>query len=87
MDKINACVGDVAAIANSAESRDLAEARRRIELLFADNDTQTGGHFGVAQKVRDRLGRALNNNHRPAAKQFLGELISWLDREHLGHGG
>jgi hypothetical protein len=76
MDKITACVADLAAIADSVESRDLAEAKRRIELLFTD--AATGGH----QRLRDQLGRALSSNHGRAAKQFLGELIGWLDREH-----
>jgi hypothetical protein len=41
LDKIRACVADVAAIAKTAESRDLAEGKRRIELLFADADQAT----------------------------------------------
>ena len=84
MDKIRACVGDLLAMANTVESQDLAQAKHRVELLFTDADRQTGGHFGVARKLRDQLGGALNINQGPATKQFLNELIFWLDREHLG---
>jgi hypothetical protein len=85
MDKVRTCVADLAAIANSAESRDLSEAKRRIELLFADADTQAGDHFGVAKKLRDQLAQAINQSHGHTAKRFLDELITWLDR-HLGRG-
>jgi hypothetical protein len=87
MDKITVCVADLAAIADSVEARDLAEAKRRIELLFTEAATLAGGHFALAQRLRDQLGRVLTTNHGPAAKQFLAELISWLDREHRGSGG
>ncbi len=86
MDKIRACVADVAAIAKTAESRDLAEGKRRIELLFADADTQAGDHVAVAKKLRDQLAQALDQSHGHTAKRFLDELITWLDREHLGRG-
>jgi hypothetical protein len=86
LDKIRACVADVAAIAKTAESRDLAEGKRRIELLFTDADTQKAGHFDVAKKLRDQLAQAINQSHGHTAKRFLDELITWLDREHLGRG-
>jgi hypothetical protein len=40
MDKIRACVGDVVAIASSVAWHDLSEAKRRLELLFADAERQ-----------------------------------------------
>jgi hypothetical protein len=87
MDKIKACVADVAAVAKSVESRDLAEAKPLMELLFADANTQIdGGHFSVAKKPRDHLAQAFNQSDGPTAKRFLDELIAWLDREHLGRG-
>jgi hypothetical protein len=79
MDKIATCVADLLAMATTVGSQDLAQAKLRVELLFTDADRQTGGHFGVAQKLRDHLGRALNMNHGPVTKQFLNELIFWLD--------
>jgi hypothetical protein len=60
MDKITACVADLLAMADTVESQDLSQAKHRIELVFTDADKQTGGHFGVAQNLRDQLGRALN---------------------------
>jgi len=78
MDKIEACVGDLVTIAKSVASQDLSQAKRRLELLFADT-----GSFGTVQKVRDQLAQALNQSHSPNEKRFLGELITWLDREHL----
>jgi hypothetical protein len=82
LDKIRACVADVAAIAKTAESRDLAEGK----LLFAAADTQAGDHVAVAKKLRDQLAQALDQSHGHTAKRFLDELITWLDREHLGRG-
>ena len=86
MDKITACVADLLAMADTVELQDLSQAKHRIALVFTDADKQTGGHFGVAQNLRDQLGRALNINQGAASKQFLDELIFWLDREHLGRG-
>jgi hypothetical protein len=86
MDKIRACVSDVVAIATTAASRDLCQTKRRLELLFADAERQPGGHLRTAQNVRDQLAQALNQSHGPTAKRFLDELITWLDREHLGRG-
>jgi hypothetical protein len=84
MENIEQCVQDVLVIAIAFGGHDLAEAKRRIEILFVGADDQAGGHFALAQRLRDRLGLALNDSHRPAAKQFLLQLIGWLDREHLG---
>ena len=84
MDKIEQCVQDVMVIATAFGGHDVAEAKRRIEILFAADDEQAGKHFVVARRLRDRLGLALDDCNRPAAKQFLGQLIAWLDREHLG---
>jgi hypothetical protein len=84
LDKIDACVADIVAIADAIGSQDLAQAKIRIELLFADAEQQASGHFTVAERLRGRIGLALNDSRRPAAKQFLLQLIAWLDREHLG---
>jgi hypothetical protein len=81
MNKIEACVGDLVTIAKSVASQDLSQAKRRLELLFAD--AGTGGSFGIVQKARDQLAQALNQSHGPNEKRFLSELIAWLDREHL----
>ena len=86
MDKIKACVSDVVAIANSVAAQDLSQAKRRVELLFADVGCRAGGSSGTVQSVRDQLADALNQSRGPTAKQFLDELITWLDREHLGRG-
>ena len=83
MEKIEQCVQDVLVIATAFGGHDLAEAKRRIEILFVGADEQAGGHFALAQRLRDRLGLVLKDGHRPAAKQFLDQLITWLDREHL----
>ncbi len=84
MDKIEACVSDVAAIANTVTSQDLCQTKRRLELLFADVGCRAGASSGTVQNVRDQLAQALDQSHSPTAKRFLDELITWLDREHLG---
>ena len=84
MDKVRACVSDVVAIADSVASHDLSQAKRRLELLFADAGSQTGESSGTAQNVRDQLAQSRNQSHGPTSKRFLDELITWLDREHLG---
>jgi ABC-type hemin transport system ATPase subunit len=86
MEKIRACVSDVLAIANSVAAQDLSQAKRRLELLFADVGCRAGASSGTVQNVRDQLARALDQSHSPTAKRFLDELIAWLDREHLGRG-
>jgi hypothetical protein len=40
MEKIEQCVQDVMVIATAFGGHDLAEAKRRIEILFADADEQ-----------------------------------------------
>jgi hypothetical protein len=84
MDKIEQCVRDVMAIATAFGGHDLTEATRRIEILFADASEQAGGHFAVAQRLRDQLGLALNDTNSPARKQFLNDVIAWLERRRLG---
>lgn len=84
MDKIEACVSDVAAIANAVTSQDLCQTKRRLELLFADVGYRAGGSSGTVQNVRDQLVQALDQSHSPTAKRFLDELITRLDCEHLG---
>jgi hypothetical protein len=84
MDKIEQCLHDVIAIATAFGGHDLAEARLWIETLFADTDKQKGGHFVVAQGLRDQLALALNNTKGPAGRQSLCAIIDWLQRHHLG---
>ena len=60
MEKIEQSVQDVMVIATAFGGHDLAEARRRIEILFADADEQAGGHFAVVERLRDRLGLVLH---------------------------
>jgi hypothetical protein len=86
MDKMKACVSDVLATANSVAWQDLSQAKRRLELLFADAGSQPGGSFGTVQNTRDQLTQSLTQSHGHTAKRFLDELITWLDREHLGRG-
>jgi hypothetical protein len=83
MDEIEQCVRDIMVIASAFGGHDLAEARRRIEILFSDADKQTGGHFAPAQRLRDQLRLALNSTSGPATKQFLSDLIAWLERDHF----
>jgi hypothetical protein len=83
MDKVEQCVHDVVVIATAFGGHDLAEAKRRIEILFADADNQTGGHSAVAQRLRDQLALALKNTNSPAGKQSLGAIIAWLQQHHV----
>jgi hypothetical protein len=83
MDEIKRCVRDIMVIASAFGGHDLAEARRRIEMLFTDADKQTGGHFACAQRLRDQLRLAINSTSGPATKQFLSDLIAWLERDHF----
>jgi hypothetical protein len=84
MDKIEQCVHDIVAIATAFGGHDLAEAKRRIEMLFADADKQAGGRFAAAQRLSDQLALVLNNTQDPAGKQSLGTIIAWLQRHHFG---
>jgi hypothetical protein len=72
----------VVAIANAFGSQDLSQAKSRIELLFANADRDGAGHFAVAQLIRARLARALNETKSAVGRQFLSDVIGWLDREH-----
>jgi len=67
MDTIEACVGDLVTIANSVASQNLSQAKRRLELLFADAGME--GSFGTVQKARDQLAQALNQSHGPNEKR------------------
>jgi hypothetical protein len=84
MDKIEQCVRDLMVIATTFGGHDLAEAKRRIEMLFADADKQTGEHFAAAQRLRDQLSLALTDTRGPAGKQFWNDVIAWLQRDHFG---
>jgi hypothetical protein len=83
MDEIEQCVRDIMVIASAFGGHDLAEARRRIEMLFSDAGKQTGGHFARAQRLRDQLRLVLNSTSGPATQQFLSDLIAWLERDHF----
>jgi len=84
MDEIEQCVHDIVAIATAFGGHDLAEAKRRIEILFADADNHSGGHAAVAQRLGDQLRSALGNTSSPAGKRSLNDIIAWLQRDHLG---
>ncbi len=77
MDKIEQCASDVAAIANGA--RDHEQAKARIKELLDDAKFQS---FRTARRLRDHL-RAVYNHETLSAKQFLDELIEWLETKHL----
>ena len=81
-----ACVADLVAIANTVESQDLVtgQAPDRTGICRcrqAGRRTFRRGAKRFAINSPRRLTRS-----RPTAKQFLDELIIWLDREHLGRG-
>ena len=77
MDKIQQCVSDVVAIANGA--RDHEQAKARIKELLDDAKFQSGQRFSTAQRLR-----AFHNDvETVSAKQFLDELIEWLEAKHL----
>ena len=76
MDKIEHCVSDVVAIANGA--RDHEQARARIKELLDDAKFQSGQRFSTAHRLR-----AVYNVETVSAKQFLDELIEWLEAKHL----
>ena len=80
MDKIEHCVSDVVAIANGA--RDHEQAKARIKELLDDAKFQSGQRFSTAHRLRDQL-RAVSNVETVSAKQFLDELIEWLEAKHL----
>jgi hypothetical protein len=52
MDKIKACVSDVLATANSVAWQALSQAKRRLELLFADAPGSTASTLGAARDPR-----------------------------------
>ena len=80
MDKIEQCVSDVVAIANGA--RDHEQAKARIKELLDEAKFQLGQRFSTAHRLRDQL-RAVYNVETVSAKQFLDELIEWLEAKHL----
>ncbi len=78
MDKIEQCVSDVVAIANGA--RDHEQAKARIKELLDDAKFQL---FSTARRLRDQLRAGYNHVEILSAKQFLDELIEWLEAKHL----
>jgi hypothetical protein len=82
MDEIERCVRDV--LVSLPPSGGIAEAKRRIEILFANADKQTGRHTAAAQQLNDQLGMALNSTGSPAKRQSLTDVIAWLRRDHFG---
>ena len=78
MDKIEQCVSDVVAIANGA--RDHEQAKARMKELLDDAKFQLGQWFSTAQRLRDQLRAVVET---VSAKQFLDELIEWLQAKHL----
>jgi hypothetical protein len=81
MDKIEQCVSDVVAIANGA--RDHEQAKARIKELLDDAKFQLGQRFSTAHRLRDQLRAVYNDVETVSAKQFLDELIEWLEAKHL----
>ena len=81
MDKIEQCVSDVVAIANG--SRDHEQAKARMKELLDDAKFQLGQWFSTAQRLRDQLRAVYNDVETVSAKQFLDELIEWLQAKHL----
>jgi hypothetical protein len=80
MGKIQQCVRDVLCIAN--KTQDFAQAKKRIEQLFAVSKAQHHGHLAVAQRVRDQINQA-SNDIPSDARPCLDRVLEWLDREHL----
>ena len=78
MDKIEQRVSDVVAIANGA--RDHEQAKARMKELLDDAKFQLGQWFSTAQRLRDQLRAVVET---VSAKQFLDELIEWLQAKHL----
>ena len=81
MDKIERCVSDVVAIANGA--RDHEQAKARMKELLDDAKFQLGQWFSTAQRLRDQLRVVYSDVETVSAKQFLDELIEWLQAKHL----
>jgi hypothetical protein len=81
MDKIEQCVTDVVAIANGA--RDHEQAKARIKELLDDAKFQLGQRFSTAHRLRDQLRAVYNDVETVSAKQFLDELIEWLEAKYL----
>jgi hypothetical protein len=77
MNKIEHCVIDVVAIANGA--RDHEQAKTRIKELLDDAKYP----FSTAQQLRDQLRAFHTDAETVSAKQFLNELIEWLEAKHL----
>jgi hypothetical protein len=74
-DKITYNVRGIIALANG--SRELATAKTRIQELLRDLGESE------RQKLRAQLGRELTR-HQGAARQFIAEVLEWLDH---GSGG
>ena len=81
MDKIEQCVNDVVAIANGARDREQAMARMK--------ELPDDAKFQLGQRSAPRRGCAIssapvhNDVETVSAKQFLDELIEWLQAKHL----
>jgi hypothetical protein len=81
MDKIEQCVSDLLAIASGA--RDHEQAKARIKELLDDAKFQLDESFSTAQRLRDQLRAVYNDLETISAKQFVDELIEWLEAKHL----
>jgi hypothetical protein len=80
MGQIEACVGDVVAIAQQSQDFDLA--KKRIEQLFADSQSLIAKHFATAQRVWDQLMYA-SKDANGNCKQCLDQVMEWLHHDHL----
>src|SRR5262245_42452458 len=72
---------DTVAIANGA--RDHEQAKARIKELLDDAKFQLGQRFSTARRLGDQLRAVYNHVETVSAKQFLDELIEWLEAKHL----
>jgi hypothetical protein len=74
------CVSDLVAIATA--SRDHEQAKARIKELLDEAKFQDGS-FSTARRLRDQLRAVYEDLETTSAKQFLAELIEWLEAKRL----
>ena len=80
MNQMEQCVSDVVAIATA--SRDHEQAKARIKELLDEAKFQDGS-FSTARRLRDQLRAVYEDLETTSAKQFLAELIEWLEAKRL----
>jgi hypothetical protein len=80
LDEMEQCVSDLVAIATA--SRDREQAKARIKELLDEAKFQDGS-LSTARRLRDQLRVVYNDLETTSAKQFLAELIEWLEAKRL----